>query len=107
MVEDHDRRGLRASRDIAAEHQHHAEFAQGVRERQHRSGDEAATRQWYRDREETIRRRRAQRRGDLERARAHRLKRSSAAAVRRTASNTASNPITRPPKLKLSGCKPS
>ena len=65
----------RRAGDVAADHQHDAELADGVREAQHRGGDDAAARQRQRDVHEALPRPGAQRGGGLQRARAEGLER--------------------------------
>src|ERR1700728_3268378 len=76
VIENQDRRRARASGDIAAEHEYHAELTQSMGECQHRSGDEAAARERYGDGEKAIPGRRAQRSCDLECTRTDGLKRA-------------------------------
>ena len=54
MVVDRHRQHARLARDVAADHQHHAELADGVREAQHRGGHQPGPRQRQRDAEEAV-----------------------------------------------------
>ena len=58
VVVERDREHLGLARDIAADHQHHAELAHGVREAEHHGGDESRAGERHHHREESIPRRR-------------------------------------------------
>ena len=73
VVVDRDREHLGLARDVAADHQHHAELAHRVGEAEDRPGQEAGPRQRHRHGQERVPRRGAQRRRDLERPVAERL----------------------------------
>ena len=54
IVVDGDRQHLGLAGNVAADHQHHAEFADGMGEAQHRAGEEAGTRQRQRRRTRSV-----------------------------------------------------
>ena len=74
MVEDGHRQHACAAGDVAADHQHHAKLAHGVRKAQHRGRHQPRPGERQRDAEKTVQRAGAQSRSGFQRALRNRLK---------------------------------
>ena len=104
VVVDLHRDDARLARDVAADHQHHAEFADGVGEAEDGGGEEAGPRQRHGDAEEGVQRAGAQRGGRLPAAARRWPRRRSASAARRRAANRTPRPP--PGRQKVKGSRP-